>query len=561
MANYNGLPGLEAIISDGGIPNINSGSNGYSAQAKTEPILIIAPAGVDTPLLRALHTSDAELDLTKINSVSDFGASTKIGTYTSGNKIATAYRKAVDAGSDNVYAVALRGANQYEKYLFLHDLYATLEDSTLFDIVVLDDTVDVFADTKLDIGEITVAALTSAPDAIGLYYVKEGVSGEDAITEGKFVDNEKELYAGQVIYVSALNDVAVANIAVEADTEVFTKAAHGFLNGDYVKASASTLDEIANDAYFYVIDKTTDTFKLSLTENGEAIAITDEDGTVTLTRKAPVFKSTQFYDRQLFEKDFDITFSTSVAEAKVEFAKQFAGFCKVLSLNTNTVIGLIAVQPPVDTSIAGIRNYVKSFEGIVYEYNGYIQVVTGPKHNFIFNGEAYSDMWTSAYAGMIASRPSYSSPTNRTIPGILTTTYELSKRQQLTILQAHGVVTKQRSVGDVAVVDAVTSAPDNTDFVRLTTVRIMKDVVNLIREIGDPYIGEPNSLEKRNALEASIKNGLNNMIKAGAIQKFNCFINASNIDIISGNMKIFVEFVPQFETRNIKLAIGLKPTL
>ena len=59
-------------------------------------------------------------------------------------------------------------------------------------------------------------------------------------------------------------------------TETFTDTAHGLVNGDRVRVySATTLPAgLSEDISYFVVEKTDDTFKLSLTEGGSAVAIT-----------------------------------------------------------------------------------------------------------------------------------------------------------------------------------------------------------------------------------------------------------------------------------------------
>lgn len=69
-----------------------------------------------------------------------------------------------------------------------------------------------------------------------------------------------------------------------ATTDVITSAAHGLKNGDMiVLTTTDTLPAgLAINTVYFVIDKTTNTFKLSLTANGAPINITDT-GTGTHT--------------------------------------------------------------------------------------------------------------------------------------------------------------------------------------------------------------------------------------------------------------------------------------
>lgn len=70
---------------------------------------------------------------------------------------------------------------------------------------------------------------------------------------------------------------------VVAGTDVFTILAHGWSDGDKVRCTLlGDADGIALNGEYYIISKTTDTFKLSATLGGTAI---DETATVTVFPK------------------------------------------------------------------------------------------------------------------------------------------------------------------------------------------------------------------------------------------------------------------------------------
>jgi hypothetical protein len=83
---------------------------------------------------------------------------------------------------------------------------------------------------------------------------------------------------------------------VVAGTDVFTATAHGRINGDKVWLTTSSIlpDPLAVETNYFIINKTTNTFKLSLTSGGAAIDITD---TGTGTHKLATALSNQVADR------------------------------------------------------------------------------------------------------------------------------------------------------------------------------------------------------------------------------------------------------------------------
>lgn len=245
-----------------------------------------------------------------------------------------------------------------------------------------------------------------------------------------------------------------------------------------------------------------------------------------------------------------------------DFPSQLAGFCAEVSASYSQTIGVISMEIDetlTSSDLASIKTYV---DGQTEQtYNQYLQVVGGAMLYFEINNEAYVDSFAGAYAGMISVLSSYSSPTNKTIPGVVFSVFNLSPAQVMKLTNESHIVVPRYKNGRIAVADAITTAPEASDFTRLTTLRITNDAVSLVRELTEPYIGEPNTLARRNALQTSIRSSLNNMVKRGALNDFRFNIKSTLSDQINGDMLIFLDIVPAFETRRINVTVALKPTL
>lgn len=241
-----------------------------------------------------------------------------------------------------------------------------------------------------------------------------------------------------------------------------------------------------------------------------------------------------------------------------DFAAQLAGFCDVVSRNNRQVIGVMAIKAPLSANLATVKKHVEEQKNQIY--SKHLQVVGGSPLWFNLGSAVYEDMWHGAYAGLISVLASYSSPTNKVIPGALFASYNLSPTQITSLINKHIVVPRFKN-GRIIIADAITTAPDSSDFVRLTTLRITNDVIQLVRELADPYIGEPNTMARRNALDTAVREGLQNMVARGALNDFRFHIQASIADQIDGTMRILLDIVPVFETRRIMIAVALKPML
>ena len=113
----------------------------------------------------------------------------------------------------------------------------------------------------------------------------------------------------------------------------------------------------------------------------------------------------------------------------------------------------------------------------------------------------------------------------------------------------------------VAVVDAMTCAAPGSDYARLSSMRAVRAIANDIRDVADPFLGEPNTVQQRNALSALIDKKLGQHKDAGSIQDYNFQIIATAYDELVGQAKIELTLVPSQELRRITTIISLKPSL
>lgn len=322
-------------------------------------------------------------------------------------------------------------------------------------------------------------------------------------------------------------------------------------------------------------------------KTGVSTAVTDEalgtgDGIVakfTLDQK-PIIGSTLVVkvgetaapaaDYTVDEQKGEITFVTgkipaasvaitaSYSHYAYNFAAQLAGFCETVSAKNTQVIGVMALKPPVSNNLATVKTYVDSQK--TQYYSEYVQIIGGSSLLFSLGSAVYEDMWHGAYAGFLSLLPAYSSPTAKAIPGAILPSYKLSPSQILSLVNKHIVVPRVKN-GRIVVAEAITTASDTSDFVRLTTLRIVNDTVTLIREIAEPYIGEPNTVPRRSALDTQISAGLQQMVVRGALNDYRFHIKSTLADQIDGTMRINLDIVPVFETRRIMMSVAVKPML
>jgi len=167
----------------------------------------------------------------------------------------------------------------------------------------------------------------------------------------------------------------------------------------------------------------------------------------------------------------------------------------------------------------------------------------------------------AGYAGFIARLRPHSAPTNKQIAS-LSPQRPLSSKQANEIVGRRIVTFHTRSTGFV-VSSAVTGAHNvskyvRSDYVRLTTVRIVDAAIDIVRSVGDRFIGEPNTAAHRNAMSAEIDKYLAKMRTAGALNDYQFFISATPDQQVLGEALIELALVPAFELIKITVNVSLK---
>lgn len=223
------------------------------------------------------------------------------------------------------------------------------------------------------------------------------------------------------------------------------------------------------------------------------------------------------------------------------FAYQLALACAVMSHYNNVTIGLINTTTPSDTSLAGIENHVRKLEALEnlyymrdttgeiitdgegnrFDLGQFIEVIAGP--DFVVPntrlGQIVADS-SAAYVGMVSDLPVQSAPTNKALPSVAGLRFQYSANQLNRLTQNRFTTFRYKTDGRVGVVDAMTAAHVGSDYTRLSTARIVKEAVNAVREVADPFIGEPNDAANRNALTSAVDKRLSKMIEAKALLGF-----------------------------------------
>lgn len=312
---------------------------------------------------------------------------------------------------------------------------------------------------------------------------------------------------------------------------------------------------------------------------------------------------------------------TSADFHEVNFAYQLAHFCHEVSVNDVECLGVIGVKPPSDLSRASVTSWIGKLptfytNSLNEEYiNSYIDNGTGLLGNkwmagkygfrsgspayggFILTDTEFSDgteqldikdqpidigkhisvvaAWITlfnpfdssgfgyaataapTYLGYVSTLDEKEAPTNKIVPWARPTV-NVSPRLVDRITQVGYVFIYQRPKG-LVISDAPTGARPLSDYRRLTTMRIVKRVIDVCRNRADPFIGKAASIDNRQGLETALKAGLTRLVSGGYITRFELYVRQTALQKVVGEATAELVIVPAWELRRLHLQLSLKP--
>lgn len=274
-----------------------------------------------------------------------------------------------------------------------------------------------------------------------------------------------------------------------------------------------------------------------------------------------------------------------LSDKYANFAYELALFCAIASYKNKTTIGAISMKPLKDTSLLGVQKYAKYLtkfnniyymkdetglpvtdnEGNYFDVGKYISVVAGPTPTFNHSNVALKNGDPAAmYMAFTTTLNSKSAPTNKKMVGSTGLKFNFSNAQLNDIVGNRLVTfqTKYNPTGSIIngayIVDGPTAAVPGSQYARLSTVRVIRDTADAMREVADPYIGEPNTTENQNALSAAIAKRLDLLVSYGTILSYSYNLVSTAVQKTLGEASLELGIYAPQELRKITTVIGLK---
>ena len=266
------------------------------------------------------------------------------------------------------------------------------------------------------------------------------------------------------------------------------------------------------------------------------------------------------------EYGFHANNTSTVAQS---WAYKVAAKVKDISENTNPCIAVMGVKPydagtkevmtPAQIASHLSLSTLPSKEDASFkDYGPYLVVVATEIKPVGYRNSAGTDFGYSngacATAASVSRLSSYSAITNKPLYNVQGLRYVPTRTQQQSLTNK-GVNSVLLNFNKVAVYgDGVTFAALNSDYVRLSTKRIVDEAASIVRQACQKFVGEPSTVQMRNSMDTAISSALRGMQLLGALLS-----SDFNVTYVPAENKAIVDLVitPAFELKSIQVQIAI----
>lgn len=196
--------------------------------------------------------------------------------------------------------------------------------------------------------------------------------------------------------------------------------------------------------------------------------------------------------------------------------------------------------------------------GAIVDMGKYLSVVSAwvvHTNAYDTTGRGYLGNFATGYGGFTSTLAAQSAPTNKTVRNVRVP-YRIPA-SVLDNIAGTRLIALIRKPKGVVVTDAPTAARPNTDYTRLTTMRIVAETVQRIRIAGDPFLGEGISTSQIAAMNTSIEQVLSSLKSEGKLQDYRYQLSITPQQAVVGTATVDLILVPAFELRRINVTTTL----
>jgi hypothetical protein len=281
------------------------------------------------------------------------------------------------------------------------------------------------------------------------------------------------------------------------------------------------------------------------------------------------------------EYGFHADNSTTVSQ---NWAYKVAEKVKEISENTNPCIAVMGIRPWIGTGASPAtvevmtpgnvsthlaltnlpnKNAVSGSTLTWGELGRYVIIIAAEVKPVSYSSANIADFGyangATTFAASLSRMASYVSPVNKTVFNVTRLRYNPT-RTQLSNNSGTGVV--DRGVNAIVLnfnkvpvyAEGLTFAPAVSDYVRVSTSRIVNEATLVVRQVCQKFIGEPSTMQVRNSMETAITSGLRGMQQLGALLD-----SDFTVSYIPSENKALIDLVltPAFELKTIEVSISV----
>lgn len=285
--------------------------------------------------------------------------------------------------------------------------------------------------------------------------------------------------------------------------------------------------------------------------------------------KCVVLKDTYLDDTKVVY-DAETGLATTV---NAGFGAQLEAFLEGLQDGVVEAYGTIAVKPAVSTKLADINAWFtrltvvntadKTRAANVMQTANYKHLSVTAFEPIVANNSvsvAYVTTGEAIYASLLCKLPMESAPTNKSLGSqVPYCRFKLSPRQINVLTQMRYVTTTLGSDG-WKISDGMTAAAVGSDYARWTTYHIVSGVMDMVREVSEPYMGELFNPAKKAALDTQLRKRFAALKDKGILLDAEFALNQTPQEAALGILNIPLELWPAFETRKIYVTVKVRNT-
>jgi len=168
---------------------------------------------------------------------------------------------------------------------------------------------------------------------------------------------------------------------------------------------------------------------------------------------------------------------------------------------------------------------------------------------------SYMTTGAPSYGGFYTVLPTNEATTNKILRSVrLPFRIGTAKLDKLATLR---YVTFHAKTKGIVVSDGPTAARSDSDYRRLSTVRIVKRCIDDLRKVGEPFLGQGISGARLAALDTAIDGRLKDRVKDEHLQRYEFRLISTAQMRVLGEAAVELKLVPAFELRKITITVAL----